>query len=127
MYEVKWSVDPNYFAQDAVFYAEPYRNSHIVTIRQGERAVDIFVDGETKYYHPDQDWVVRYGDQWEEHGIFSDDDLRALPVGGWLLNSWFDCYNADTGEHFDAVQHEIYDAIAKAVAILGEDELWKAD
>lgn len=124
-YTLEWSVSPNYFAQDAVFYVEPHGHNHVVTVRCGDRAVDVFVDGETRYNHPDQDWVVRYGDQWEEHGIFSDDDLRALPVGGWLFNSWFDCYNAETGEHFDAVQHSIYDALSQAAAILEEDELWQ--
>lgn len=124
-YEIEWTVDPNYFAQDAVFYVEPGSESSLIaTVRRGERAVDIYVDGMTKYHHPEQDWVVRYGDEWEEWNIFSDEDLRALPVDGWVFNSWFDCYNADTGEHFDAVQHEIYEAVSQAQAILDDDTLW---
>lgn len=63
--------------------------------------------------------------QWEEHNIFSDEQLQALPESGWVSNSWFDCYNADTGEHFAAVQHDIYEALAQAAAILEEDELWE--
>lgn len=126
-YTLEWSVNPNYFAQDAVFYVEPGTNNHVVTVRRGDRAVDVFVDGVTKYQHPEEDWVVRYSDEWEEHNIFFDEDLRALPVDGWINNSWFDCYNAETGEHFDAVQHDIYDALAQATAILEEDELWAAD
>jgi hypothetical protein len=125
-YEIEWSVDPNYFAQDAVFYGDGYGGSQVIaTVTKGERSIEIRCDGEIRYNHP-EGWTVRNCDEWEDHEIFSDDDLSALPneANEWVNNSWFDCYNAKTGEHLDAVQHLIYDALGQAKALLDSDEYW---
>lgn len=122
-YTVSWNLpELGPEKQDACFYRVPDA-SFILTVTRGDRSVDVYCDGDMRYRHADG-WVVRYGDDWDEYGITDDAKLMALDNDGWDMNPWFDCYRTSDGEHFDAVQHTIGEAIEQAKAIIDEDEYW---
>ena len=121
--------------EDSVWYSHSADHHDIIaTVTNGERTIHIYADGEVRVHIPYEvsDWskghhVVRYYDQWAEHGINNDDDIFQASENGrleWENNSWFDLY-ADGQGWADCVNHTLTDAIASAVELLNDNEAWE--
>jgi hypothetical protein len=116
--------------EDSAWYT--YQSSHdaVATISNGEREITIYADGEMRVTVFGES-ILRYCDQWREHGITNDADIFEASENGridWVNNSWFDLYATDhnVGEDgwLNCVNHTLSDAIEQATALLSKDELW---
>ena len=141
-FSVDWGwQDPT--KKDAVWYYGMLNAVGEATLTTAEGktfSLYIYCDGETKFRLPnknedgtldfDNTDYVRYADDWEAHGINTDEQMNAYlskleTEHDWeahIFNSWFDLYAEIDGvvEHLDAVTHETDDAEAQAEAILRE-------
>lgn len=106
--------------QDAMFYKDV--DGWVAKVMLGEFAIDIYCDGETRVKNRINDAKLTNGSDLIADGFDTDDKLRAGFESGDLIhdmNSWFDLYI--DGEHIDAVQHEIEDAVDAAIGVLQEE------
>ena len=102
--------------QDAAFYCDGSASSLVCTVKKNGFQVDIYCDGEMRA-RLNRIETVRRGDEFEAYGVKTDADLSRL-VEDFVMNPWFDLYVY--GEHLDAVEHEIADAIKAAKAWLDD-------
>lgn len=148
---LEWSQadERNEKREDSAWYTFGHGHDLVVTVRQGERTISIYADGEMDMSVVEKQGDefqeigrVRYCEQLAEFGITQDDDLWGLePVeneydlsgpnrAGLYFrihhNSWFDLYEGEDGEHLDAVCHTLTEAIELATKIVTDDtdELW---
>ena len=106
--------------QDAAFYCNGGGSSLVCTVKKNGFQVDIYCDGEMRarvLADENRYETVRRGDEFEAYGVKTDADLSRL-VEEFGMNPWFDLYVY--GEHLDAVEHEIADAINAAKAWLDD-------
>jgi len=134
--------------EDSAWYTFGHGHDLVATVRQGERTISVYADGEMDMSVVEKQGDsfqeigrVRYCEQLAEFGITQDNDLWGLePVeneydlsgpnrAGLYFrihhNSWFDLYSED-GEHLDCVCHTLTEAIEQATKIINDDndELW---
>ncbi len=108
--------------QDPAFHTHGY-STHVMTVNTGKFSTDIYCDGEMRIHVWDSAEALNNGEHhtsvWRytsdliEAGIDTDKKLADLFDEGridWVHNSWFDLYDAKTGEHLDAVSHDLADA-----------------
>lgn len=120
-YEVLWShgFPLKLTQQDAAFYTSG-GHGLVCTIRKDGFEVDIYCDGEMRarlLLDENRYETVTQGDEFEAYGVKTDADLTAM-VEEFGMNPWFDLYVY--GEHLDAVEHEIGDAINSAKSWLDD-------
>lgn len=134
---IKWEIQPNPEQHDAIwYYGTQFLGTATLVKNNEEFSLSIYCDGETRFhvpylnedgtFDPDNYEVIRYADQWESRGIFTDkqlnEEIEKWYKAGYEIhqhNSWFDLYDED-GTHLDCVTHEIPDAVAQAQAVLEE-------
>jgi hypothetical protein len=110
---------PIMLQQDPAFHTHG-NSTYIMTVRSGDYSTDVYCDGEMRIHVWDSAQAMRNGERhtsvWRytsdliEAGIDTDEKLASLFDEGridWVHNSWFDLYDTHSGEHLDAVSHEL--------------------
>lgn len=117
--------------EDSAWYTHCSEHDAVCTVSNGDREITIYADGEMRVL-VNGEGIIRYCDQWREHGITNDAEIFQASEDGrieWVNNSWFDLYATDhnVGDFgwLDCVNHSLSDAIEQATVLLSEDELWK--
>ena len=119
-FEVEWAAGlplPS-GQQDAMFYRTT-GHSWVCTVGKQGFTVDIYCDGEMRVKNVRTNELYQDGRDLELAGLLTDTDIELatekeiLDIG---MNPWFDLYVE--GEHLDAVNHEIDDAVKAAKAFV---------
>ena len=120
--------------EDSAWYTYQSEHDLVVTVSNGERSISVYADGEMRVIVRDEDSIIRYFEDWAEHGIKNDAEIFEASESGrieWVNNSWFDLYADDqsVGDYgwLDCVCDTLTDAIQQAIALLSDDELWNSD
>ena len=110
-YSGKEAADKN----DPAFYSDGSKHNFIISfIVEGYGKLcnyDVYCDGEMRVVNKKTGTEYYTANDFLDYDIDTDTKLRELEDDlEWVNNSWFDIYDADTGDHIDQVFHDLSEA-----------------